>query len=834
MVVVLWIVLFIGVVTVLAYQRASLWVSTIAMIVYFLLMLGLTHIALLGWILLVLVTAAVFLMLHVHPLRCRWITGPVFSKYKQLMPRLSETERVAIETGQVTGLSSLFSGMPDWRTLTQQPTHALTDEEQAFLEGPVETLCQRLDHWQISRTMSIPDEIWAFLKANKFFALIIEKEYGGLAFSATAHGAILKKIASVSTAVATVVCVPNSLGPAELLQLYGTDEQKAHYLPRLASSEEIPCFALTSPVAGSDATSITDTGIVEQHEIDGEKKLMLRLNWDKRYITLAPIATVIGLAFKLYDPNHLLGEVEELGITCALIPANMPGVEIGHRHYPLDCAFPNGPTRGKDVLVPLEAIIGGVSMAGQGWKMLITCLAAGRGISLPSMVVGAAHKAAVATSAYSQIRRQFSLPIAAFGGVSASVARLVALAYGADVLRRFTLSKIDQGEKPALASAISKYYTTEMSRQVILDAMDVHGGKGICMGPNNYLAQGYIEAPISITVEGANILTRSMIIFGQGALRCHPYILKEMAAAELAETDPKAGLVAFDQAIMKHLWYLASNRARTAIMGITNARWVKSPLSPRIKRYVQLATRFSSNLAFSADIVMIMMGSQLKRAEGISGRFADILSDLYLLNAIFYEDSQYATCHSSADSIKQKTEKAYPEAYPEAHPVIDWLCQHLCYRLQQHFDALLTNLPRGFMRGVLRKNIFPFGRRLTPPSDALNDAVLQAICEPTDVIRKQLLSGLYLSSVDHNPIAHIETVLRQVVDTQSLRQRVMKAKRDGKVTGRTYKDWVKESGAAGLISPEEQEQLLNVESACMTVIAVDEFVVTAGRWTVVE
>jgi len=525
---------------------------------------------------------------------------------------------------------------------------------------------------------------------------------------------------------------------------YGTQAQKKHYLPRLASGEEVPCFALTSPVAGSDAASIVDSGVLCRQMIEGEEKLGIRLNWDKRYITLAPVATLLGLAFKLYDPDHLVGDVEEIGITCALIPTSTPGVVIGRQHFPLSCAFPNGPTQGKDVFIPLDWVIGGKKTLGHGWRMLMECLAAGRSISLPSMVSGSVKRAVFATGAYARIRQQFNTYIGAFGGVQESLAKMGASAYLIEATRLFTVAALDRGQQPAVASAISKCHVTGIARVILNHAMDVHGGKGICMGPNNYLAQNYIEAPISITVEGANILTRSMIIFGQGAIRCHPYILKEMTAA--TNKDKKAGLIAFDKELFGHLGFIMSNRTRAFFLGLSKGRLARAPKGA-LKRYYQQFSQYSAAFAFVSDVAMIAIGGKLKREEALSARLGDLLSLLYMgSSAIKYYELQ---------------------GDDEAFPFIQWVCEDLLYQLQTQLDGFLLNMPNRFLANILRMTVFPLGRRLKPPSDRLGQAVAQLLLHPSRV-RADLSRHLYVKDSPYNPIGQMDAILQQVIAVEPL------------------------------------------------------------------
>ena len=564
---------------------------------------------------------------------------------------------------------NLFRGNPNWSRLHNYPQPRLSAQEKAFLEGPVEEVCGMVDDWQTTHEIAdLSPEVWQFLKDNKFFAMIIKKKYGGLEFSAFAQSRVLQKLTGVSSVLASTVGVPNSLGPGELLQEYGTKEQQDYYLPRLATGEEIPCFALTGPEAGSDAGAIPDTGVICRQVFEDKEVLGIKLNWDKRYITLAPVATVLGLAFKLEDPDGLLGETKELGITCALIPTNMDGITIGRRHFPLNVPFQNGPTQGKDVFVPLDYIIGGSEMAGHGWRMLVECLSVGRAITLPSNSAGGIKTAALATGAYSRIRRQFKLPIGKMEGVEEPLARIGGNAYLMDAVTTMSTGAIDLGEKPSVISAISKYHLTEKMRSSIIDAMDIHGGKGICMGPNNYLARGYQGAPIAITVEGANILTRSLIIYGQGAIRCHPYVLAELEAAN--ESNPEKALDDFDHALFGHIGFSISNISRSLWCSLTGAHLLPAPFNDESKRYYQLLTRFSSNLAMLSDVAMLALGADLKRRERISARLGDVLSHLYLASACL---KRFNDEGRQADDL----------------PLLKWAVEDSLYNIQVAIDALL-------------------------------------------------------------------------------------------------------------------------------------------------
>ena len=565
---------------------------------------------------------------NIAPVRQRLYMAPMLRVFRGRLPSVSATEREALEAGGVWWDAELFSGHPNWQRFLEFPKARLTEAEQVFLDGPAEELCRMLDDWRITFDLKdLPPNVWAFIRRNRFFGMIIPTEYGGLGFSAEAHSHVVAKVASRSGSAAVTVMVPNSLGPAELLLHYGTDAQKSHYLPRLADGREIPCFALTNPYAGSDASSIPDKAVVCQGEYQGQQVLGMRVTWEKRYITLAPVATVLGLAFQLYDPERLLGGEDYLGITLALIPTGHPGVRIGRRHFPLKQAFQNGPTSGTDVFIPMDMVIGGRAQIGQGWRMLMERLAVGRSISLPALAAAAIKFCARNAGAYARVRKQFKLPIGRFEGIEEVLARIAGDAYAVEAARRLTTAALDQGFEPAVISALLKYQTTERQRQAINDAMDIHGGRAICEGPSNYLANAYQGVPVSITVEGANILTRSLIVFGQGAIRCHPWVLKELEAAQ--DPDPGRSLEAFDTAICGHVGHLLNNLAQAAFHHLTLGRFMAVPRTGPVARYYAGISCASLAFALMADGALLVLGGQLKRRERLSGRFADVLSEMY-------------------------------------------------------------------------------------------------------------------------------------------------------------------------------------------------------------
>ena len=685
---VLWLLALLGTVCYLTYRRSGLGSSTAALVVLlgaFTATTGAGHAAtLLLWLLLLPIAA-----LNLRAVRIGLVTRPFLRVYRRMLPSMSSTEREALEAGTVWWDGDLFSGDPRWDRLMQAKAPALTAEEQAFLDGPCEELCRSADDWDIThRRGDLPPEIWTMLKTRGFFAMIIPKSDGGLGFSAYAHSCVLAKVASRSGTVASTIAVPNSLGPAELLVHYGTQAQKDYYLPRLARGDEVPCFALTGPRAGSDASSIPDTGIVCRGSYEGREVVGIRLNFEKRYITLAPVATVVGLAFRLFDPEHLIGEHADRGITCALIPRQTPGISIGRRHFPLNIPFQNGPIIGRDVFVPIDFVIGGPAMVGQGWRMLVEQLSVGRCISLPSNATGGAKGALYATGAYARIRRQFNAPVGRFEGIAEVIARMAGHTYIMDAARSVTAGARDGGEKPSVPSAMLKYHVTELGRMVANDAMDVQGGKGICMGPRNYLARAYQVVPVTITVEGANILTRNLIIFGQGAVRCHPYVLREMNAARDPNRDQ--GLRAFDDALFGHIGFTMSNAVRSLVMAMTLARFSDVPSAGPSRRYFQHVTRFSASFAFATDVAMLSLGGYLKKKESLSARLGDVLSYMYLASMV----------------LKHHHDQGQPEA---DQPLVEWACRSLLYRAQEQLHAFLRNFPIRPLAWLMRVLIFPRG-----------------------------------------------------------------------------------------------------------------------------
>jgi acyl-CoA dehydrogenase len=733
----------------------------------------------------------------IKPLRRQLISIYLFKAISKAMPAMSATEREALEAGTVSWEGDLFTGNPDFSKLQRAPVVALTREEQAFIDGPVDTLCSMLDDWDITHNLTdLPEEVWQFIKENRFLGMIIPKHYGGLEFSATAQMSVLVRIYGCSITAATTISVPNSLGPAELLLKYGTENQKNYYLPRLADGREIPCFALTGPNAGSDAASIPDQGIVCRQEVNGEEVLGIRLNWDKRYITLCPVATVVGLAFRMFDPDNLLGKGEDIGITCALIPANTPGIIKGRRHFPLNTGFLNGPTQGKDVFVPMDYIIGGVEMAGHGWRMLMECLSTGRVISLPSSASGGAQTAALVTGAYARIRKQFNQPIGTFEGIEEPLARIASSAYIIDSAVSMAAAAIDQGAKPSVPGAILKYHTTQRARKVGLDAMDIHGGKGICLGPNNYLGRSFQESPIAITVEGANILTRSLIIFGQGAIRCHPYVFREL------ESIRKNDLVEFDRVFFSHLGFILGNYTKSILFAWTDAYFSKAPES-RAKRYYQLIHKYSANLAYLADFSMISLGAQLKRKEKLSSRLGDMLSMLYLASAV----------------LKRFHADGEPK---EDLPLVEWSCQQLLHDCEMAMNGVITNFPKPWARILLRWTLIPLGTIRHKPNDQLGHRLAKILIEPNET-RSRLTRLVYKKAGANCPVGRVEEAFHKICAVEELEKRIIRAVKDKVLKSLTLLNQIEEALAYGLLTQEEAEQLKEAELARQEVIKVDDF-----------
>ena len=743
-------------------------------------------------LLVALAIAVVVGLVAVRPIRRALISRPLFSTYRKVLPQMSDTERDALEAGTVWWEGELFRGKPDWQKLHAYPAPKLTAAEQSFMDNEVEEACRLVDDWKVTHELyDLPNEAWRYIKDKGFLGMIIPKKYGGLEFSAYAHSQVVTKLSTRSSALSVSVMVPNSLGPAELLLHYGTDEQKNHYLPRLAKGIEVPAFALTSPWAGSDAASIPDNGVVCKGMWQGKEVLGMRVSWDKRYITLAPVCTVFGLAFHLYDPDGLLGSKKHIGITCALVPYDHPGVDTGRRHFPLNAMFMNGPTRGKDVFMPLDFIIGGPKMAGQGWRMLMECLAAGRSISLPSSNTGMAQMAARAVGGYARVRSQFKMAVGKFEGVEEALTRIGAYTYMMDATRTMTAGAVDLGEKPSVVSAIAKYHVTERARQVVNDGMDVVGGKGICLGPSNFIGRAYQQVPIGITVEGANILTRSLIIFGQGAIRCHPFLLAEMQAAQ--NPDVRKGLVDFDRALWSHIGFTIKNGFKALWLGMTGSHFVavNAEIAPEMKRYYQQMTRFSAAFAFMADISLLVLGGSVKRREKLSARLGDILAQMYLISCTLkrYEDDG------------RKIEDA---------PLAHWAIWDSMYKAQQAFDGVIANFPIGFIATFLHRSIFPWGHPYVVPSDDVGHQVAKLLIEPS-ASRDRLTAECYLPKTEKEPVGAIELALLATLEAEVIEAKIRAAEKEGRF---------------------ENNPLANVRDIAL--VAVERGVITAAEFEIMK
>jgi acyl-CoA dehydrogenase len=787
----------------LAFFRSSVWGWLIALAVFVPLIAyesRITDEALKAVCIVLGIFIAVF---GVPALRRMLFSGFILNIFRKVLPQVSQTEQEALDAGTVGWEGELFSGNPHWKQMLALPKTGLSDREQAFLDNEVEQLCSMLDDWDITHTrQDLSPETWQFIKDKGFFGMIIPQEYGGLEFSAQAHSAVITKIASRSGTAAVTVMVPNSLGPAELLLHYGTQEQKDKYLPGLANGKEVPCFALTGPFAGSDAGAIPDRGTVCYGDFHGHKNVLgVCITWEKRYITLAPVATLLGLAFKLYDPQKLLGAEAAYGITLALIPTDTPGVKVGRRHFPLNSAFLTGPTTGNEVFIPMEYIIGGTMRIGHGWRMLMECLAAGRSISLPAAATGGAKMAARSSGAYGRVRKQFHVPVGKFEGVEEALTRIGGHLYVMDSARMMTAQAVDMGGKPSVISAIVKYHCTERGRIAINDAMDVHGGKGICLGPDNYLGRAYQQTPIGITVEGANILTRSLIIFGQGAVRSHPYVLKEMHAAH--DQNNKRAVSAFDEALFGHISFSLSNAVRSLIYGLTGGYVIGVPTEQPTKRYYQALTRYSAAFAFAADVSMLVLGGGLKRREKLSARLGDVLSQMYLCSAV----------------LKRFEDDGRPE---EDLPLLHWGMQDGLYRIQVALDGVLQNFPSRIAAWVLRAMIFPLGQNRKPPSDHVGHQVASLLLKP-GAARDRLTAGMFISKDEKDAIGALESALASTLACEPLQAGLEKAFKEGKLITHDELQQIAEARGLGLIDAEQALQLQRDYALRRKVIMVDDF-----------
>lgn len=796
-------------VTVLAMRRAPLvlW-ALAAAAATFLWQSGLIHgrygvppvtaLGLLGW-----VPAILLAMLSIPPIR-RWLLiEPAFQVVRKILPRVSDTEQQALDAGTIGFDAELFSGTPDWKKLRDVPPIVLSAEERAFLDGPTEDLCRMINDWNVRHDRrEIPDEIWEFVASRGFLGMLISKEHGGLGFSAQAQSMILGKIASRSPDVVTIVMVPNSLGPGELIEKYGTSEQKHHYLPRLASGKEIPCFALTGPTSGSDAATMRDVGYVTRGIFKGRETLGIRLSWDKRYITLGPRATLLGIAFRLFDQDQLLGKGEDVGITLAIIPADHPGVNIGRRHLPCGAAFPNGPNWGTDVFIPMDWVIGGKDKAGHGWRMLMECLSAGRSISLPSSATAGAKTMLRFSTAYGRIRRQFGLPVSRMEGLEEPLARMVETAYANEAARGVTAAMVSRGEKPSVISALIKYQSTERLRQSVNDAMDLHGGKGICDGPSNYLQSAYQMVPVGITVEGANILTRSLITFAQGALRSHPYLYEEIKAAQ--NSDEQRGLAAFEKAFLGHIGFSVSNVFGSLFHNLTGGLFGSVPDKAfgTAEWYRQL-WRSSRNFALVADLTVALLGGGLKVKQKLTGRLADALSELYYLSCV----------------LKRFEDDGKPAADLS---VVSFAAQNGLYRFQEALRGTIDNFPVAWARILMRCLVFPLGQPYRPAPDELGSKIARLAGEPGE-FRDRLTRDIYISTDPRDPTGLLEVTLAKVIAAEPAEKKLERAIRAGTIRRYHGLDWIGDALEKGVIDDNEAAQLREVENLTARVIAVDHF-----------
>ena len=758
-----------------------------------------------GWSVTLWIIFAVIAMFAIlTPLRKMLFSKPFLSRFRKILPPMSITEREALEAGDVWWEGDLFCGRPEWDKLHTILRPGLTREEQAFMEHEVEELCALLEDWKIVyEDCDLSPAAWAYLKDKGFFGLVIDKKYGGKGFSAYAHSTVVTKIASRSLSGAVNAMVPNSLGPGELLQHYGTEEQKNYYLPRLAKGQEIPCFALTSTDAGSDAGAMNDFGVVCMGQHNGAEVLGIRLTWSKRYITLAPAATVLGLAFKLYDPDHLVGKKEEIGITLALLPASHPGVKIGLRHYPLGVAFLNGPTEGKDVFVPMDFIIGGSKMMGKGWRMLMECLSIGRSISLPALGAGVSNLSYLSTGMYAYLRKQFKISVGQFEGVQEPMAKIAGYTYLLEASRRMTAGAVDLHVKPSVVSAIQKYHSTELARLVCDAAMDIHAGRAIQFGPRNYLGLSYVAIPVAITVEGANILTRNLIIFGQGAVRCHPYVVKEMEAA--ADKDLDNGLRLFDGYLKAHIGYAVSNFVRAVSFGITNAHFVKTPHHKGVESYYRQLTRMSTALALTSDIAMLMLGGNLKRKERLSARLGDVLSHLYLATTL----------------LKYHADEGYPEM---DLPYLQWGLQTCLHEIQTAFNDFFENFPVRAVSKILKRVIFPFGSSYRAPSDKLDQTLVNMMMAHVSPLRDRLCKNVYVGKSANDPLGRLVNAFNKVVAAEPLEAKVTQAIRDKIIhRARDPKEVLQSAMSAAIITHTEMDQIVEARTACQDAMEVDSF-----------
>ena len=795
-----WLLVTITTIVVLAYRSIALRESTISLgilLILYSIMGGPSGF----YLFLLWVSFGLLVSLNIPEIRRNYYSARILKLYRALLPKISKTEQEAIDSGSIWWDAELFTGNPNWEVLRSNPKPHLTSEEQAFLDGPVNKVCEMIDEWKvIHKDYDLPEEVYDFVKKEGFLSLIIPKKYGGLEFSPLGVASVMAKIGSRSPTLSSIAGVPNSLGPAELLMHYGTEKQREEYLPKLASGELIPCFALTGPYAGSDATSIPDTGVVSKGIFEGEEIIGIKLNFNKRYITLAPIATLIGLAFKLSDPDHLIGETKDYGITCALLPSGLDGLETGRRHIPIGTPFMNGTIIGNDVFIPLDFIIGGIEQAGGGWKMLTDCLSAGRAISLPSGAMSGAKSAVAVTGPYARVREQFGMPIAEFEGILEPLGRIAGRAYIINSSLTTTAMAIGAGQKPSVISAIMKYHTTELARLIGIDAMDIHGGKAVMLGPKNYLSTAHEAAPIGITVEGANIMTRSLIIFGQGAFRCHPFVLKEIEAANLE--DETEAIEQFDVHFFNHIGYSVTNAASAFVRGITD-KFTDSPVMDETATYYRQINRFSAAFALLTDISMVVMGGSLKRKETISARLGDVLSSLYLASVSlkYYED----TGDKEAEL-----------------PLVHWTQKTLIAEAQEKIHQTLSNFPNKFIGILIKLIIFPLGRNFCGPTIEETLTIGKLISRKTKT-RENLINGIYLQEEPTNHYAQMNKALELYESCHPIKSEMHTAKKKGLIKGNNFDDLLDSAVNESVISKEQAGLLKEYNLICDDIINVDDF-----------
>ncbi|MDF1763439.1 MAG: acyl-CoA dehydrogenase [Oleibacter sp.] len=800
----IWSLLLVGLLVALTYKRSSLKVAAGALAAF-------TVVAIIAQAATAITVIALLLavatgVLSLSAIRASVVTRPIFNIYKKILPKMSDTEKTALEAGTVWWDGELFAGKPNWKVLLDHPNTQIPADEQAFLDNQVTTLCSMVNEWEINQNGDLAKEIWDYIKKERFLSMIIPKSYGGLGVSAQTQAAVLQAL-SISGATFSTVCVPNSLGPGELLVKYGTEEQKDYYLPRLADGREIPCFGLTGPRAGSDATSLPDTGVVCKGTWEGKEVLGLKLNFEKRYITLAPVATVVGLAFRAFDPQGLLGDKTDLGITVALLPRHLDGMSIGNRHKPIGSPFMNGPIFGKDVFIPLDFVLGGGEKVGQGWKMLVECLSVGRCIALPSSGAGGAKYSLAATGAYARIRRQFNIPVAKLEGVQELIARIAGNSYTASAAARITAIAIDEGHKPSVPSAILKYNLTEIARTVATDTMDVHGGKAIIRGPKNYVESGYSSVPVAITVEGANILTRSMITFGQGVIRCHPYVLPEMHAAQNNDLN------AFDKALFGHFGFIFSNMSRSLVLNLTNAAFTGAPVSGPTKKYYKQLNKYAASFAIIVDMCMFSLGGELKFREMISGRLADMLSKMYLGSMVLKHWQDEGSHKEDLDVVEYSMQKLFAE-FEEAQ------------------DGVLKNLPARPVAALLRVLTMPLGRRAKAPSDKLISSIVDQVSFHTDT-RERMIKGIYRGEKIGlaygegltNPLATYDSLLDRVEKAEGIYKKIGAALKAGKYdeSNLSIEGRITDGVKMGIMTEEEGVFMIDFEKDVLEMVHVDSF-----------